>query len=127
MSNVIDPPDSPTEPVVKATIIPYKKNGVVICTTSLKEATNATAEAKRQMPIGTYVSITQLVDGLIARMILLLDILKNRTLMFFQMKNGVVVLTIEIYQSTLLNIKIMAYLNAVNVDIMLTKRHIITI
>lgn len=46
MSNVIDPPDSPTEPVVKATIIPYKKNGVVICTTSLKEATNATAEAK---------------------------------------------------------------------------------
>ena len=36
MSNVIDPPDSPTEPVVKATIIPYKKNGVVICTTSLK-------------------------------------------------------------------------------------------
>lgn len=61
MSNVIDPPDSPTEPVVKATIIPYKKNGVVICTTSLKEATNATAEAKRQMPIGTYVSITQLV------------------------------------------------------------------
>ena len=104
MSNVIDPPDSPTEPVVKATIIPYKKNGVVICTTSLKEATNATAEAKRQM-----------------------DILKNRTLMFFQMKNGVVVLTIEIYQSTLLNIKIMAYLNAVNVDIMLTKRHIITI
>ena len=59
MSNVIAPPDSPTEPVVKATIIPYKKNGVVIC--------------------------------------------------------------------TLLNIKIMAYLNAVNVDIMLTKRHIITI
>lgn len=96
-------------------------------------ATNATAEAKRQMPIGTYVSITQLVvlaDGsrwLNCTYDSITGYIEEQNINVFQMKNGVVVLTIEIYQSTLLNIKIMAYLNAVNVDIMLTKRHIITI
>lgn len=61
MSNVIDPPESSTDPVVKATIFPYKRNGVVICATALKETTNATSEDRRQMPIGTYVAITQLI------------------------------------------------------------------
>lgn len=85
------------------------------------------------MPIGTYVSITQLVvlaDGsrwLNCTYDSITGYIEEQNINVFPNEEWCGGANYRDLSKHSLNIKIMAYLNAVNVDIMLTKRHIITI